>query len=267
MGRVVFIGAGPGAADRLTLRGAARLAQAQVVLFDALTDPALRSFAPAARWIDVGKRGYGRATAQPAIDALLVAMARTHDTVVRLKGGDPGIFGRLEEELGALREAGIECEIVPGITAALAAAACTQRPLTRRGQGRCVSLATAVTRDGTRREAGDASPAQAPQAPHARGDTEVYYMAGRQLGRLGRSLQARGWAADATVAVVSRAGCDDALHSDHRLDELGCAALLHAGRPTVVTIGVGAQPLAPRPKTRKAMMAASASGSVQTPST
>src|SRR5690349_15171686 len=135
MGRVVFIGAGPGEADLVTLRGAARLAEADVVLCDALTDPALRALAPRARWIDVGKRGFSArdSTAQATIDALLVRHAQASNVVVRLKGGDPSVFGRLEEELDALARAGIACEVVPGVTAALAAAAATQRPLTRRG--------------------------------------------------------------------------------------------------------------------------------------
>jgi len=143
-GRVIFIGAGPGAADLITVRGAQRLAQADVVLFDALTDPALRAYAPRARWLDVGKRGFCTSTGQTAIDALLVRMARQHAVVVRLKGGDPSIFGRLEEELQALAGAGIPSEVVPGVTAAIAAAAATQRPLTRRGAGRSVSLTTAA---------------------------------------------------------------------------------------------------------------------------
>lgn len=230
-GRVIFIGAGPGAADLVTVRGAARLAQADVVLFDALTDPALCEFAPQARWIDVGKRGYGRATAQAAIDALLVRLARAHRVVVRLKGGDPSLFGRLEEELQALAAAGIECEVVPGVTAAIAAAADMQRPLTRRGNGRSVSLTTAMTQQGAL-QAGR----------HA--DTEVFYMAGRQLGTLGRALRAAGWPADTPVCVVSRAGWPDRLGSDHRLADLGQAALLHAGRPTVVTVGAGARAVA-----------------------
>src|SRR5437870_6106649 len=105
MGTVVFIGAGPGQADLITLRGARRLAQADVVLFDALTDPALREFAPAARWIHVGKRGFADSTGQATINALLVKQASEADVVVRLKGGDPSIFGRLEEELEALAAA------------------------------------------------------------------------------------------------------------------------------------------------------------------
>lgn len=231
MGQVIFIGAGPGAADLITLRGAQRLATAEVVLFDALTDPALRTFAPQARWIDVGKRGFREGAGQAVIDALLVKLAGRHAVVVRLKGGDPSLFGRLEEELEALAAHGIACEVVPGVTAAIAAAAATRRPLTRRGRGRSVSLATAMTREGL---------LQAGQ----RADTEVFYMAGRQLGALGRRLQAAGWPAQAPVCVVSCADSPDQLASDHTPATLAAAALLHAGRPTVVIVGAGARPVA-----------------------
>ena len=226
-GRVIFVGAGPGSADLITVRGARRLGEADVVLFDALTDPALRELAPQALWIDVGKRGFCDSTPQASIDALLVRMATEHAVVVRLKGGDPSVFGRLEEELLALAAAGIACEIVPGVTAAIAAAADSQRPLTRRGRGRSVSLTTAVSEDSVLRG-----------ARHA--DTEVFYMAGRQLGKLGRALRAAGWAEDAPVCVVSRAGWPDSLSSEHALSELAAAAVLHAGRPAVVTVGAGA---------------------------
>ncbi len=229
-GCVVFIGAGPGSADLITVRGARRLAEAEVVLFDALTDPALRQHAPGARWVDVGKRGFADATGQAAIDAMLLHFAARHACVVRLKGGDPSVFGRLEEELDAMAAAGIDCEVVPGVTAALAAAAQTQRPLTRRGDGRSVSLSTAMTREGDLRGSHSA-------------DTEVFYMAGRQLAALSRRLRQAGWADDATVSVVSRAGWPDALASEHRLTDLAQASLLHAGRPTVVTIGAGARAL------------------------
>lgn len=229
-GTVVFIGAGPGAADLITVRGARRLGEAEVVLFDALTDPALRELAPHAEWIDVGKRGFCDSTAQTRINALLVKLARQHRTVVRLKGGDPSVFGRLEEELEALAEAGIPSEVVPGVTAAIAAAAATQRPLTRRGNGRSVSLATAMTREGTLRASRSA-------------DTEVFYMAGRQLGPLSRQLLQAGWPAQTPVSVVSRAGCPNQLHSDHTVATLAEASLLHAGRPTVVAVGAGAAPL------------------------
>ena len=234
-GRVVFIGAGPGAADLITLRGAERLGTAQVVLHDALTDPALRRFAPHARWIDVGKRGFADSTGQATINALLVKHAREAAIVVRLKGGDPSIFGRLEEELLALDEAGIACEIIPGVTAAVAAAAASQRPLTRRGNGRSVSLVTAVAA----RRRSDQTPAA---AVHAAGspDTEVYYMAGKQLAALSRRLIDAGWPGATPACVGSRAGWPDALFSDHSVATLGHASLLHAGRPTVVTVGAGA---------------------------
>jgi uroporphyrin-III C-methyltransferase len=229
---VVFIGAGPGAADLITLRGAKRLAHAEIVLHDALIDPALREFAPRAKWIDVGKRGFCDSTGQARINALLVKYALEGRAVVRLKGGDPSVFGRLEEELEALAEAGIECEVVPGVTAAIAAAAATLRPLTRRGSGRSVALTTAMTREGDLQATRSA-------------DTEVFYMAGRQLGALSRRLADAGWTADTPVLVVSRAGWPDQIASDHHVATLAEAALLHSGRPTVVTVGVGARPVVP----------------------
>lgn len=227
MGRVFFIGAGPGAADLITMRGARLLGEARVVLADALADPSLRDLAPQARWIDVGKRGFEDSTRQATINALLVKHAREVGIVVRLKGGDPSVFGRLEEELAALAAIGIECDVVPGVTAALAAAAATQRPLTRRGTGRSVSLTTAMTRSGALHAARTA-------------DTEVFYMAGRQLAALAQQLAEVGWAGDTAVSVVSRAGWPDQLHSDHTVATLPEASLLHAGRPTVVTVGAGA---------------------------
>jgi len=235
--RVAFVGAGPGEADLITVRGAARLQEADVVLFDSLADPALRQLAPNARWIDVGKRGFSGVphaprggkenTGQDTINALLVKHAQSGAQVVRLKGGDPSVFGRLEEELAALATAGIECEVVPGVTAALAAAAATQRPLTRRGAGRSVALTTAMTQSG-----------DLVAGRHA--DTESFYMAGKQLAALSRRLVAAGWPAETPALVVSRAGWPDQIASEHGVGTLGDATVLHSGRPTVVTIGVGA---------------------------
>lgn len=230
MGTVFFVGAGPGAADLITVRGARALARADVVLYDALTDPALRELAPGAQWIDVGKRGFAHAMRQTQINALLVQHAQQHGCVVRLKGGDPSLFGRLEEELEALAAHGIACEVVPGVTAALAAAASAQRPLTRRGRGRSVAFSTAMTQHGELRGARSA-------------DSEVYYMAGRQLAALSGRLLAGGWAPHTPVCVVSRAGCSDPRVSEHRLDALAHGATLHAERPTVVTVGVAATPV------------------------
>jgi len=147
MNSVTFVSAGPGSADLITLRGARALARATVVLHDALIDPELRELAPEAVWVDVGKRGFCDSTAQSRINALLVRYGR-QGGVVRLKGGDAGVFGRLDEELEALAAAGLACEVVPGVTSAIAAAADLKRPLTRRGRGRSVALTTAMTRAG-----------------------------------------------------------------------------------------------------------------------
>jgi uroporphyrin-III C-methyltransferase len=166
-------------------------------------------------------------------------MARQHALVVRLKGGDPSLFGRLEEELEALAASGIGCEVVPGVTAALAAAAAAKRPLTRRGRGRSVAFSTAMTHGGEVRASRCA-------------DSEVFYMAGRQLGALARRLRAAGWPADAPVCVVSRAGWSDQLVSQHRVDTLAQATVLHAGRPTVVTVGAAAEDPGPTAKTLSA---------------
>lgn len=242
-GRVAFVGAGPGQADLITLRGAQRLAQAAVVLSDALADPALRTLAPQARWLHVGKRGFADSTGQQAINALLIKSARevgSAGLVVRLKGGDPSVFGRLEEELQAMAAAGIVCEVVPGVTAALAAAASAQRPLTRRGAGRSVSFATAMTAAA----AAVAVAADIQALPAGRSaDTEVFYMAGKQLAALSRTLMRAGWPGETEACVVSRAGWPDGLTSDHTVATLGRASMLHAGRPTVVLVGAGARPL------------------------
>lgn len=250
--KVVFIGAGPGEADLITVRGSRLLGQAQVVLFDALADPSLRDLAPHADWIDVGKRGFSGKegsdfNGQTRINRLLVeqslAVGAIHGDrgqVARLKGGDPSLFGRLEEELHALHAAGIPCEVVPGVTAALAAAAATQRPLTRRGSGRSVSFTTAMTRTGD---------LQCGMGPGQRADTEVFYMAGRQLAPLSKGLLDAGWPADTEVSVVSRAGWPDMRHTLHTVGTLDEASAIHAGRPTLVIVGAGATEIPDDPLT------------------
>ncbi len=254
--KVVFIGAGPGQADLITVRGSRILAQAHVVLFDALADEALRDLAPQATWIDVGKRGFSGKegsdfNGQTRINQLLVeqalAVGAIHGDkglVVRLKGGDPSLFGRLEEELHVLYDAGVACEVVPGVTSALAAAAATQRPLTRRGTGRSVAFTTAMTRTGD---------LQCGMGPGQRADTEVFYMAGRQLDPLSKGLLEAGWPADTTVSVVSRAGWPDMRHSMHTVDTLGAASEIHAGRPTLVVVGNGATDIPEQPLTHIAL--------------
>ena len=162
------------------------------------------------------------------------------ERVVRLKGGDPSIFGRLEEELQALAEVGIACEVIPGVTAAVAAAAQSQRPLTRRGQGRTVALTTAMTLQ------------HALQAGH-HADTEVFYMAGRQLAPLSKGLLDAGWPGETTVSVVSRAGWPDVRHSLHTVASLDDASVVHAGRPTLVIVGAGATEIPDEPLTHVAI--------------
>jgi uroporphyrin-III C-methyltransferase len=250
--RIVFIGAGPGESDLITVRGARVLAQAKVVLFDALADATLRDLAPGAEWVDVGKRGFSGKegsdfNGQTRINDLLIQHARAvgaahgeQAIVARLKGGDPSLFGRLEEELHALRDAGIDSEVIPGVTSALAAAAATKRPLTRRGTGRSVSFTTAMTRTGD---------LQCGMGPGQRADTEVFYMAGRQLAPLCKGLLDAGWPAQTEVSVVSRAGWPDMRHTVHTVASLDEASVIHAGRPTLVIVGAGATEIPEQPLT------------------
>jgi len=141
-GIVYLIGAGPGAADLLTLRAARLLQQADIVFHDALVHPDTVALAVNAEKIAVGKRCGRHSTAQQFINKRLVDAARKHGIVVRLKGGDPMLFGRAQEEIAALEAEGIRCDVVPGISAALAASAELRTSLTQRGIARSVTFAT-----------------------------------------------------------------------------------------------------------------------------
>lgn len=143
MVRVFLAGAGPGNPDLLTLKTARLLAEANIVLHDSLVGPEILALInPAAEIVDVGKRCGQVATAQAEICRLLVEYAHTGRLVVRLKGGDPVIFGRLTEEIEALRQARIAFEVVPGVTAASAAAAAAGMSLTQRQTARSVHFIT-----------------------------------------------------------------------------------------------------------------------------
>src|SRR5882672_9755789 len=142
MGKVYLVGAGPGAPDLLTLRAAEILERAEWVFHDALVHPQTLALAARARKILVGKRSGRHSTAQSFINKRLVDAARKHAVVVRLKGGDPMLFGRAQEEIDALRKAGIDFEIVPGVTAATAVSAELGVSLTRRGLARHVVFVT-----------------------------------------------------------------------------------------------------------------------------
>jgi uroporphyrin-III C-methyltransferase len=142
-GQVAFVGAGPGDPDHLTLKALRALTEADVVIHDRLVGPGVLALAnPRARLIDVGKEGFGPSTAQAEINALIVDQAQRGHRVVRLKGGDCGIFGRLDEEIEALEEAGLGWFIVPGLTAATVAAASIGQSLTRRGRNAAVRIVT-----------------------------------------------------------------------------------------------------------------------------
>ena len=191
MGKVYLIGAGPGAADLITVRGARILSGADVVLHDALIEPAMLDYAPNARRIAVGKRCGQRSTAQHFINKQIVDAAREHDVVVRLKGGDPMLFGRADEEMRALEAAGIEYEVVPGITAALASAATLKRSLTLRGVSRSVALAThsrAPDSDEIREQAS--------------ADSLVFYMGRDSAPDIAQQLIDAGRAGSTPVAIV-----------------------------------------------------------------
>ena len=225
LGKVYLIGAGPGAQDLITLRGARLLAAADVVLHDALVTPEMLELCPQAEKILVGKRCGQLSTAQQFINKQLVDNAHKHAIVVRLKGGDPMLFGRADEELRALEEAGIDVEVVPGITTALAAAAATRQPLTKRGISRSVSFFTSST------------------APELDGlvttpntDTLVQYMGGREAIATAQRLLAQGRRADTPVVVI-----ENCSRPDQRILRLTLATLAHglgpAHGPVLVMLG------------------------------
>ena len=148
-GKVWLVGAGPGEPDLITVRGQELLAEAEVVLFDALSHPGLLESCPQAEQIDVGKKYGERATPQADITELLIRLARAGKRVVRLKGGDPLVFARGSEEALALAEAGIPFDIVPGITSPIGAAAFAGISLTHRDLSSSVTFITGSDQAGT----------------------------------------------------------------------------------------------------------------------
>jgi len=224
-GKVYLIGAGPGAADLITVRGARLLAQAEVVLYDALVTPEMLALCAQAELISVGKRSGQRSTAQDAINKLLVECAFKYKMVVRLKGGDPMLFGRADEELRALELEGIEVEVVPGITTAVAAAAATRQPLTKRGVARSVAFFTSSTAP---------DEPEHPALPHT--DTMIQYMGGREAAATAERLLAQGRSVDTPVVVV-----ENCSRADERIARLTLADLARgldaAQGPVLVMIG------------------------------
>jgi len=180
LGKVYLVGAGPGAVDLITVRGAKLLEKADIVFFDALVDPEMLSLCPQAEKIEVGKRCGKLSSAQQFINKRLVDAAQKHQTIVRLKGGDPMLFGRADEEIQTLKAAGIKVEVVPGITAALAGAASMQQSLTLRGVSRSVAFITLA------QGAENLTPGQPISNPSA--DTLVYYMGRKDAAHIAQQL-------------------------------------------------------------------------------
>lgn len=199
-GRVTLVGAGPGAADLITVRGMRTLAAAECVLYDDLANVELLKFcATSCEKIYVGKRLGSHSATQEWISGLLVKKAREGRRVVRLKGGDPMIFGRVGEELQALDEAGISWEIVPGVTAASAASALTGIPLTQRGV-----CSTMVTVTGHPCGGKSSTPVDWRTLAGLRA-TICIYMGTQRFGEIAQELIAGGLSPDTGVAVVSSA--------------------------------------------------------------
>ena len=182
-GKVYLVGAGPGAVDLITVRGAKLLEQADVVFYDALVDPAMLELCPQAIQVAVGKRCGKLSSAQHFINKRLVDAAHKHQVIVRLKGGDPMLFGRADEEIQTLKAAGIEVSVVPGITAALAGAASIQQSLTLRGVSRSVAFVTLAQGTENVPEANSTSPISNPNA-----DTLVYYMGRKDAACIAKQL-------------------------------------------------------------------------------
>ncbi|MBY6160078.1 siroheme synthase CysG [Mameliella alba] len=194
-GHVSLVGAGPGARDLLTLRAVERLQEADVIFFDRLVDPEVLELARRdAERIFVGKHVGAHAWPQDRINAVILTAAQQGKRVVRLKSGDPGIFGRAGEEIAVLRAAGVTVDVVPGITAASAASAAFGESLTERGISDTLILTTGQSREGA---------ALPDSTRHAvPGTTSVYYMSVRQAARIRDDLIARGLPPHSPVRVA-----------------------------------------------------------------
>jgi len=203
-GTVYLVGAGPGAPDLLTLRAARLLEAADIVFYDALVHPDTVALAACAEKVTVGKRYGKHSAAQLFINKRLIDAAQKHQTVVRLKGGDPMLFGRAQEEIDALLEAGVNVEVVPGVTAALAASADLGISLTRRGISRSVAFAT--PRVGKEEQPSDWA------ASLMNADTGVVVVPQAEAAEIAAQLIARGRSPDTPVMVVESASLQGSRH-------------------------------------------------------
>jgi uroporphyrin-III C-methyltransferase len=199
LGKVQLVGAGPGAADLLTVRALRAIEGAQALLYDALIPDEILALAPrACVKIQTGKRAGRTSMPQDTINRLMLRLARRGLNVVRLKGGDPSIFGRVGEEIAFLEAHGVATEVVPGVTAACAAAAQFGFPLTHRGEARRLVFATARTKDG--RLVDDWQTAADPEA------TLAIYMGAAQAAAVFAGLIAAGRDPDTPATAIENAG-------------------------------------------------------------
>ena len=233
VGSVALVGAGPGDPELLTLKALRALQSADVVLYDDLVAPAIVHMARReAEKIPVGKRGYKPSCRQDHIVARLVSLACQGKRVVRLKGGDPMIFGRADEEIAALRAAGIPIEIIPGVTAALGAAAGLQISLTRRDKARRLQFVTAHAHDG--KLPGDID-WRALCDPRA---STVVYMGVKTLELVAGRLLANGMDPSTPAHLVERATCPDERHIFGTIESLAAkVARAEPSGPCVILIG------------------------------
>ena len=228
-GKVYLVGAGPGAPDLLTLRAAEVLRRADIVFYDALVHPDTLALAAEAECIAVGKRCGGRSTAQRFINKRLIDAAHKYRCVVRLKGGDPMLFGRAQEEIKALSDAGIEYEIVPGITAALAASSALAVSLTRRGVSRSVAFLTPRIAEGEE----SSSWARAAMAA----DTTVIYMGVGEAAMISRTLSQQGIPSSKPVVIVESASLEDCRMFRLTLRDLARIEHLGIKGPAIILMG------------------------------
>jgi len=230
VGAVWLVGAGPGDPDLLTIKALKALQRAQVVVHDGLVSDEILALAPAAaRRISVAKRKSRHSYSQDEINRMLLAFAREGLEVVRLKGGDPFIFGRGGEELEACREAGIDCHIVPGVTAALAAGASAGAPLTHRGSAQAVTFVTGHAASGKEPDLDWASLAR----PN---HTVVIYMGLSQAAPIAARLMAAGRTAATPALIVENASRPDERRVVTTLGGLAEAASALAG-PALLIVG------------------------------
>lgn len=231
-GQVWLVGAGPGDPDLLTRKAERLINAASVVFHDALVGPGILALIPAdIRRVSVGKRSGRHSRDQAEIGQMLAEAALAGERVVRLKGGDPSIFGRAAEEIDALEERGIDVRICPGVTAASAAAASAGISLTLRGVSRRLVLATAHVRKGDSLDLDW----QALADPHA---TLAIYMGKAQAGAVARQLREAGLAPDTPVLLAENVSLPGERLFPTRLDLLPLAAATALGEgPALILIG------------------------------